>query len=432
MKIAIAGYGVEGKENARYFGQLYPGAEMVVVDERDDLAESVVGLPVVFGEGAFSTLQDYDLVIRTAGLDPKKISTDGRIWSATNEFFVKCPAPIIGVTGTKGKGTTSSYIAAILRAHHKRVHLVGNIGTPALGVLGEIQPDDIVVYELSSFQLWDLERSPDTAVVLMIEPDHLDVHASMEEYLAAKSNIRRHQNPHQSCWYAPDNDFSSWIARSSSEGLARAFASRGVHGSVYVENGSFWVNDEEICTTDAVVLPGAHNLMNACAALSAALSYLDGDFSRAEAGLRSFSGLDHRLKYVAEKHGVRYYDDSIATTPGSAIAALQSFDQPKIIILGGSDKGADYQPVIEMCRTVGAHVVVVGATGDRIAALCEQLAVKYTKLSTGASMTQIVHATAEIALPGSVVILSPASASFDQYKNYSDRGDQFIAAVENL
>lgn len=432
MKIAIAGYGVEGKANVAYFSRIYPDAQLTIVDENEALDSAPVGVPTVFGPNAFGLLDGFDMVVRTAGLDPKKIKTDGRVWSATNEFFAKCPAPIIGVTGTKGKGTTSSYIASILRAHKKRVHLVGNIGTPALEVLSGVKPDDIVVYELSSFQLWDCERSPETAVVLMIEPDHLDVHASMEEYLAAKSNIRRHQNPHQICWYAPGNQYSEWIAHSNTEGVAKPFGVSGVPDSVYVSGGSFWRNDDELCTTDAVVLPGEHNITNACAALSAALPYLDGDFSKVEAGLRSFSGLAHRLKYVAEKHGVRYYDDSIATTPGSAIAALQAFDQPKTIILGGSDKGADYTEVVETCRAVNAHVVAVGKTGERIAELCEENGVTCTRLKANDDMRRIVSVCRDITPAGGVVILSPASASFDQYKNYSDRGDQFIMAVEQL
>ena len=431
MKIAIAGYGAEGKANATYFAQLYPDATITIVDENEDLAHAPTGLPTIFGPRAFELLEGFDLVVRTAGLDPKKIKTDGRVWSATNEFFAKCPAPIIGVTGTKGKGTTSSFIASVLRAYKKRIHLVGNIGVPALGELASIQPDDIVVYELSSFQLWDLERSPDSAVILMIEPDHLDVHVGMEEYLAAKSNIRRHQKPHQTCWYAPDNEFSAWVARTNNEGIARPFGKRNVHNSVYVQDGSFWRNDREICSTRAVVLPGEHNIMNACAALSAALPYID-DTSKIGAGLRGFSGLPHRLKYVGEKRGVRYYDDSIATTPGSAIAALRAFKEPKTIILGGSDKGVDYEEVVELCRETQSQVIAVGTTGERIAALCEQKNVSYTHLKATATMQQIVTACADVSQPGSVVLLSPASASFDQYKNYSDRGDQFISAVEKL
>ena len=427
MKIAIAGYGVEGKSNYAYWDT--PDNSLTIVDERAELDGVPEGAQVVLGQGAFGKLADFDLVVRSAGVSPHKITTNGNIWSATNEFFAKCPVPIIGVTGTKGKGTTCSLITSILRKAGKTVHLVGNIGAPALDILPEIRENDIVVYELSSFQLWDLEKSPHIAVVLMIEPDHLDVHASFEEYVQAKSNIAKFQTSDDVIIYHPTNKYSNKIA-SSGNGKKQRY---GVvdDGGVYVKDDKFFTHDHAICGVDTLHIAGEHNRENACAAISAALTICpELTDEQIAAGLKDFTGLPHRLKFVREIHGVRYYDDSIATTPGSAIAALRAFDQPKIIILGGSDKGADYQEIIDVVKQTNSRVLAIGQTGERIYQICLEKGVEVER-ETGYMDEVVKHATA-MSNPGDVVILSPASASFDQYKSYTDRGEQFVAAVEMI
>lgn len=427
MNVAIAGYGIEGESNYKYWRA--KGDTVTIVDESPEPARPIPErAEFIHGPGVFKQLNDFDMVVRTASLPPHHIKTEGRIWSSTNEFFAECPAPIIGVTGTKGKGTTSSLIASILREAGMTVHLVGNIGTPALDVLPKITADDVVVYELSSFQLWDLHKSPHVAVVLMIEPDHLDIHADFDDYIRAKSNIRRNQQANDVCFYHPSNPWSEKIAKSSVLGDAERYDARDENG-VYAEIGNFYVHGDLICSVSELQLPGKFNVENACAAISAARVFTI-DNSAIARGLRSFTGLPHRLRFIREVAGVKYYDDSIATTPGSAMAAIRAFSQPKVIILGGSAKGAVYDEIVNVCKETGTKVIAIGQTGKVIAEICRREGVEVHEPE--ASMTHIVAKAYAVAKPGSVVLLSPASASFDMFRGYADRGDQFIAMVELL
>ena len=321
------------------------------------------------------------------------------------------------MTGTKGKGTTCSFISSILRAAGKTVHLVGNIGVPALDILPKIEKNDIVVYELSSFQLWDLQKSPHVAVVLMIEPDHLNVHADFNDYLAAKANIAKSQTADDYVVYNSQNEFSSSIADAS---LAQK------------KEYPFVLSDDII---SAIHLPGKHNVDNACAAILAVKSILPNvSDDEIKKGLSDFTGLPHRLKFVAEKYGVKYYDDSISTTPGSAIAALKAFVEPKILILGGSDKGADYSELAkEIARQNMRSIIINGANADEIREVLreEKVDCEIVQLDM-AGMKEVAKSAKNKAQSGDVVILSPAAASFDMFKSYSDRGEQFVAAVEEL
>ena len=432
MRIALVGYDVEGQASYRYFSA-NPENEIIIFDEADQpRADTPADVEVISGSDALAQLRtmEFDKVFRTPGLSPYKLQGIANVTSATREFFALCQAPIVGVTGTKGKGTTASLIHSILKADGKTAWLVGNIGTAALDVLPQIKPDDIVVYEMSSFQLWDLTKSPHVAVVLMIEPDHLDVHKDMEDYVNAKANIRRFQQDDDICFYYPENKYSLRVAfAEGAKGKAIRYGTPDEEG-VYVKENTFFVQNDPICSTEKLQLPGDHNLGNACAAISAAKVFNVSNEAVAE-GLAAFTGLPHRLKLVRELNGVKYYDDSIATTPGSAIAALRSFNDKKVIILGGSEKGSTYESIVDECKQHDAKVVAIGTTGSAIAELCQESNVEVVELGK-APMAEIVSVATELAEDGGVVILSPASASFDMFKNYADRGDQFVQAVEAL
>jgi len=427
MKIAIAGYGVEGQQNYQYWAT-DPANALTIVDERADIGAYPHGAELMLGPGVFHQLENYDMVVRTAGLAPHKISTNGKMWSATNEFFAKCPAPIIGVTGSKGKGTTSSLIASILEAAGKKVWLVGNIGVPALGVLADIQPDDIVVYELSSFQLWDLEKSPHTAVVLFIEQEHLDVHRDMNEYVEAKAQITRHQTDQDVLIYNKNNAHSTQIADSSAAQKVGYPSAEAAH----IQDGYFYYGETVLCPVASLTIKGEHNQQNALAAIDAVWAYTQ-DAVAIEAGLKNFVGLPHRLAYVATVSDVDYYDDSIATTPASAIAALRAFaDKQKVIILGGSYKGADFSELAQELTRHDVRAILIGDEAQRIAQACEAAGFGSYEILEQATAESFTRRAAELANPGSVVLLSPASASFGLFKNYVDRGEQFIAAVRSL
>jgi UDP-N-acetylmuramoylalanine--D-glutamate ligase len=427
MKIAIAGYGVEGEANYAYWSQ-DPNNEITIVDQKDvpdrPLPE---GVATLLAPDAFEHLDGFDLVVRTAGLAPHKIKTDGKLWSGTNEFFAKCRAEIIGVTGSKGKGTTSSLIASILEAAGRKVWLVGNIGQPSLEILDQIQPDDIVVYELSSFQLWDIETSPHTAVVLYIEREHLDVHRSMEEYVQAKGNITKFQSPDDLLIFNSQNDYATSI----SEGSKARKIGYPSDDTAHVVNDQFAYDEHIICSTDVLQIRGEHNITNSIVAIDAVWGYTQ-DARAIEAGLHNFKGLKHRFEFVKTVDDVDYYDDSIATTPGSAIAGLRASNKPKVIILGGSSKGSDFSELAQEMKHHEVQAILIGDEAKVIAKAFVEAGFGNFEVIENATMPQVVDRAHELAQPGSVVILSPAAASFGLFKNYEDRGDQFVAAVNQL
>jgi UDP-N-acetylmuramoylalanine--D-glutamate ligase len=433
MKIAIAGYGLEGEQNYRYWAAQNEHDITIVNERQQPTHELPDGVPTILGDGAFTALNGFDMVIRTAGLAPYKIQTDGKIWSATNEFFEKCPAKIIGVTGTKGKGTTASLTAAIFEAAGYKVWLVGNIGISALEVLDQIGSEDIVVFELSSFQLWDIERSPHTAVVLLIEPDHLNVHIDMDDYVHAKGGIRRFQQDSDTVIYHPTNHYASQIAHELPGGTIMRYGIPD-DGGVYERDGQFQQRAEIICPTSSLQLIGQHNIENACAAISVARAY-GLTIDAIQKGLQSFKGLPHRLEYVRKFDGVDYYNDSFSSAPAATVAAIKSFVQPEIVILGGIDKGGEFDilaDTLKNCANI-KEVVLIGQIRQKLAQVLQAAGVGATiTLFDGQTMDEIITHARSAAAVGDVVLLSPGCASFDMFRDFYDRGDQFRNIVNKL
>lgn len=444
MKIALIGFGLEAKSAYDYFKSIDQNITFEIYDEN---SKSKIELPngvKFFGDfHDFSKIQ-ADLIVRTPAVNPSRLPKNAKITSVTNLFFEKCPSPIIGVTGSKGKGTVSSFTTEILRAAGLKVHLVGNIGLPALNELSKIQKDDAVIYELSSFQLWDAQKSPHIAILNNLEVDHLDVHDGFEDYVAAKMNIAKNQTENDFFIFNAENTIVLKNVENLKSQLKAELQPFQDYNLAHIQENHFLWGDEVLFETDILKIPGEHNQKNACAAMIATFDFLrEKGFENEEIfdfwreGLSKFTGLPHRLKFVREFEGVRFYDDSIATTPGSAIAALNSFEKPKILILGGSNKGADLSELIEKIAKMPEQelrkVILMGAESEKLTQkLISGGFKRFINLGTETNMQEVVKTAFKNAKSGDVVILSPAHASFDMFKSYADRGEQFVENVNLL
>lgn len=431
MKIAIIGFGQEGRAAYDYW---HVGNEITICDQN----EAVItpdGTAKQLGANYLQNLDVFDLIVRSPFVHPRLlVETAGpeileKVTTNTNEFLKVCPTRnVIGVTGTKGKGTTSTLIAEMLKSAGKTVHLGGNIGVAPLEMFKQtIAADDWVVLELSSFQLIDLKHAIHIAICLMVAPEHLDWHEDFEEYLAAKQQLFMNQGEQDTAIYFADNDNSVSIADASIGQQIPYFAAPGA----WVSSGKIVIDDHELCSVTDLKLLGEHNWQNVCAAVTAVWQ-VSQDTAAITSVLTSFSGLEHRLEFVQEVNGVKYYDDSFGTTPETAIVALQAFEEPKVVILGGSDKGADYDELAEAVTDTNVrHALLIGDQAARIQSALERAGFKSFSAG-GTTMPEIVKNAAGVAESGDVVLLSTGCASFDLFANYKDRGEQFSRAVQAL
>ena len=444
-KIAVIGAGVEGVSSASY---LYKeGAGVTIFDEKseDEFDTSALNkaknLPVelVFGGDYLSSFAKFDFIFRSPGVRTDlPVLVEARrkgsvVTSQTKLFFDTCPAPIIGVTGTKGKGTTSALIYEILKAAGRKVFLGGNIGNPPLDFIDEVTTDSIVILELSSFQLMDLEKSPHIAVVLMVTREHQDWHSSEAEYVAAKESIVKYQTEQD--YVAINSDFTTSEKLGDASKAKKYYYStrEPVERGAYIDKGfvasvtNGWAT---IINTKDIQILGEHNLQNICAAVTVGgiLEIPPQIISRAVVGYR---GLPHRLEFMTEVDGVKFYNDSASTTPETAIAAIRAFKNPKILILGGSSKKSDFTQLTgEIVRSNVKGVILIGEEARRIKDSIEKKGKFSGKIIEGlGEMEGIVSKAKEVSQSGDVVILSPACASFDMFSNYQERGDQFRKAI---
>lgn len=453
MKIGLVGWGLETQSAYRYFG---PEHMYVIMNEepRDDFpngkniiiqANKQKRQPGLTSNASdLSYLDDIEqcdkiILSPTAAkvlekVHPRRSKIWEKVTTNTQIFFEKCPSKnIIGVTGTKGKGTTTTLIGLLLTAGGKKVHVGGNIGVPVLDILPDIKADDWVVLELSNFQLYHFPYSPAIAVHLMLVPEHIEEwHIELEDYVDAKANIFRHQNPTDIAIYLPTNKHST---RSASLSPARKISYSQAPGA-HVGNGWITIDGQHIIETTDVGLRGVHNLENICAAVTAAWQIFQ-DVKVMHDVIKSFTGLEHRLQLIRTLNEVSYVDDSFGTTPDTAVVAMNAFTQPKVMIIGGHDKGNNMKPLVERLKETDVRAIVgIGSIGKRIVDSLQQSGSPipmYAKEDyNNWTMKEIVALARAEAHAGDVVLLSAGTSSFGIFKDYKDRGNQFIQTVNTL
>lgn len=429
--------------------------ESLDIEKANKLKKLLEDHNLISGDGYLNELTGYDVVFRTPGIpflapEIQNAKEHGVLVSSQIKlFFDLCSAKIVGVTGTKGKGTTSKLIESILKKSYSgNIYLLGNIGYAAIDYLDKINPDDIVILELSSFQLQDLEKSPHVAVITNLGEDHLNYHKDLSEYWQSKANIFKYQSKDD---FAIINQDYLTAVELAAETLAKTIYFSGKNR---VENGAYVKeiknqiskiknveeviltmaeNDEVVCRSDELKIVGNHNMQNIAAAaiVGKIFNIKTEDIHDV---VTQYTGLEHRLEHVAEINGVDYYNDSYATNPISTSPALKAFTRPIIAILGGSEKGTSYNELVDeiIANQYIKAIVYIGETGEKIARILRDK--KFQKLLSpgGQKMEEIVDVASRIAESGDVVVLSPASASFGLFKNYKDRGEQFKQAVNNI
>lgn len=448
-KVAIIGMGVSNLPLLDYFYD--KNAKVTVFDKNtpsDEIMEKInkYRYEVEIGEYNLSRLNGFDIVFRSPSVLPTReelvtAANKGAIITSEIEMVLKlAPCKIIGVTGTEGKTTTTSIIYEILKSSGKNCFLGGNIGKPIFTEIKNMKPEDIVVLELSSFQLMGMEVSPDISVVTNMYPDHLNIHSSYEEYQQAKKNIFLHQNENGVVILNYDNEITRKFADEVKSNLVYFSSLQKLkNGYVYDrkdETIKRYANgkSENILKKQEIKLRGIHNYENICAALAATASIVD-EKSQIKA-IKEFNGVEHRLEFVRELNGVKYYNDSIGTSPASTIAGLNAFDENIILLAGGSDKGLDYTEIGETIAKKVRVLLLTGPTAEKI-----ENATKLAMNKVGKETVEIIHckdlqeavSTAnEKAKSGEIVLMSPASASFDAFKNFIERGIKFKEFVNNL
>ena len=431
--ISVIGIGVSNRPLIQLLKNV--GAAVIARDKKN-IAQDIPGITFILGDGYLENLNE-DYIIKTPGMrydvpELLEAQRNGSFVTSEMELFFKfCPAPIIGVTGSDGKTTTTTIIYEILKKQGYKCWLGGNIGTPLFDKLNEIDPQDKVVLELSSFQLHTMSQSPQTAVITNITPNHLDMHKSMEEYIEAKETIYAHQDISGKLILNQDNSITDSFAEKTISKVTKF--SRNEISDVYLLDQTIYLWDSPVLDIDEIRLPGIHNIENYMAAIAAVDGMCDVESIRAVA--REFNGVAHRIEFVREIDGVKYFNDSIASSPTRTRAGLYSFSKKVILIAGGYDKLIPFDDFGNDIVARVKHLILIGATAEKIKSAAESASgfkESGLEIQVCASLDNAVRTASEYATSGDIVILSPACASFDMFENFEKRGNAFKQAVEEM
>ena len=442
-RVAVLGIGVSNRPLIRML--LSYGIHTIACDrmERGQLDAEVLelekeGAVLKLGQSYLDDL-DADIAFRTPGMHPdipalKKLRSQGIVITSEMEaFFEVCPCTVIAVTGSDGKTTTTTLIAEILKQAGKKVWIGGNIGQPLLPTAGEMQPSDFAVVELSSFQLMNMKAAAHVAVITNLAPNHLDVHKDMAEYIEAKENVYRYQTAQDRVVLNLDNEITaSFAAKATSEVVCFSRKGKAENGA-YLSEGHICYNGDKVLDIKDILLPGMHNVENYMAALCAVEGY--ASYEDVKYVARNFSGVEHRIEFVRSINCVRFYNDSIASSPTRTIAGLHAFDQKLILIAGGYDKKIPFNELGQEIVTHVKRLILCGATASQI----KEAVISSPSFKEGCPEIVVVedlNAAVQDAyihsVPGDVVTLSPACAAFDQFKNFMVRGKKYKEIVQNL
>ena len=438
-RIAVLGLGVSNRPLVRLLLEF--GCDVLGCDRtpREKLDAEVLqleelGCRLSVGDNYLDGVE-ADILFRTPGMHPGNPAIEAlrsrgaQVTSEMEVFFEVCPCTLLAVTGSDGKTTTTTLVSEMLKAAGKTVWLGGNIGTPLLPLVRQMKEEDFAVVELSSFQLMDMTHSPKRAIITNLAPNHLDIHKDMEEYVDSKKNIFRFQQPGELLILNADNEITAGFM---GNGITRFFSRQGKAAHVVLRDGVIYRGGKAVLKTSDILLPGVHNVENYMAAIAMVEGLVENEVITQVA--KNFGGVEHRIELVRIKNGVRYYNDSIASSPSRTIAGLRSFKEKVLLIAGGYDKHIPYDVLgPEICEHV-KHVFLCGATAPQIRAAVENCADFHGQvaLTDCGNFENAVRTAAAAAVEGDIVLMSPASASFDEFKNFMVRGEFFKKIVKEL